>query len=93
MARFEVENGKNGALLEAIKNFFAVRNEDIVARHMIAVLDPKRSLEYTRPESLEEVPTKDVDTFLKENKMSGLLKHSQKDRQQADASSAEMIQE
>ena len=45
-------------------------------RNVVVKLDPTASLEYTRPESLEEVPTRDVDTFLKENKMTGLLNKS-----------------
>ena len=90
LVRFEVEKGKNIELLKAVNVFFAVKNEDIIARHMIAALDNKKPLEYTRPESLEDIPTKDVDTFLKENKMSGLIKGSGKDRH---AEQAEMGQE
>ncbi len=37
-------------------------------RNIIVRLDPLASLEYKRPESLEETPTKDIDTFLKESK-------------------------
>lgn len=90
LVRFEVEKDKSIDLLKAVNLFFAVKNEDIVARHMVAALDAKKPLEYTRPESLEDVPTKDVDTFLKENKMSGLIKGSGKDRH---AEQAEMGQE
>ena len=38
-----------------------------------ARLSPTGSLEYRRPESLEDNP-QDVDTFLKRNEMEGLLK-------------------
>ncbi len=84
LVRFEVDKANASDLLKAVNLFFAVRNEDIVARHMVSVLDVKRPLEYARPESLEDVPTKDVDTFLKENKMSGLIKGSGKDRHAAE---------
>jgi len=42
-------------------------------RSLFTHLDPKASLAYQRPKSLEEVPARDVETFLKENKMEGLL--------------------
>lgn len=73
LARFDVSEDKAFALNEAIKNLFQVKNTELVMRHVVVKRDPAESLEYTRPESLEEVPTRDVDTFLKENKMTGLL--------------------
>ena len=42
-------------------------------RIMTVALAPNQSLSYHRPESLEEAPVRDVDTFLKENKMEGLM--------------------
>ncbi len=88
LARFEVDEEHKTALLEAIRILFAVRYVDLAMRHVIMRLDSQGSLEYKRPESLEEVPTRDVDTFLKENKMTGLLSKSSGSRQ-----SEEMEQE
>jgi ribosomal protein S6 len=73
LARFEVDEEQKNALLETLRNLFAVKNVDLIMRSVIVRLNPHGSLEYKRPESLEEVPTRDVDTFLKENKMTGLL--------------------
>ena len=75
LLRFEIE-GDHKSLLEKLSNYFSVKKEDLIMRHLVMKLDPKKSLDYKRPESLEEVPTRDVDTFLKENKMTGLLDKS-----------------
>lgn len=73
LARFEISREKCAELVEQIKTFFQVKNTDLVMRFLINALKPTQPLEYQRPESLEETPIKDVDTFLKENKMSGLI--------------------
>ena len=63
-----------------IQNFFAIKLFDIVSRHVVTQLDPTGSLVYQRPKSLEESPSsRDVGSFLKENKMEGLLSSSRKD--------------
>lgn len=73
LARFEMDSDRKDALLEDIKNLFAVKHNELVMRNVIVRLDEHASLEYKRPESLEEAPTRDVDQFLKENKMTGLI--------------------
>ena len=76
LMRFEIEDKNKSKLLNTIHNLFAVKQADLIMRSIVVALEADRSLEYHRPESLEEVPTRDVDTFLKENKMSGLLSKS-----------------
>lgn len=71
LMRFEVEDPNKEALLEALKTLFSVKYVELIMRNMVVRLDSHGSLDYNRPESLEEVPTKDIDTFLKESK--GLL--------------------
>ena len=73
LARFETSEDYNPTVLEAVRTMFSVKNAELVMRHMVAALDADNSLMYQRPESLEEVPARDVDSFLKENKMTGLL--------------------
>ncbi len=68
LMRFEVDDANKEALLEALKTLFSVKYVELVMRNMVTRLDPHASLEYKRPESLEETPTKDIDTFLKESK-------------------------
>lgn len=57
LTRFEAPKSKD--LIEKIKTFFAVKLEDIVMRTVITALDPKGSLEYQRPRSLEETPARE----------------------------------
>jgi small subunit ribosomal protein S6 len=73
LMRFETDDEHKNKLLDNIKNFFAVKHADLVMRSTIQKLSATGSLEYKRPESLEEVPTRDVDSFLKEHKMTGLM--------------------
>jgi small subunit ribosomal protein S6 len=73
LVRFEVEAEYMPGLLSTLKDLFAIQCNDIIMRTMSVALDPKQSLIYHRPESLEDTPVRDVDTFLKENKMEGLM--------------------
>jgi small subunit ribosomal protein S6 len=74
LARFEtLPNKVAQPLLADIETLLAVKYNELIARHLISRLDSKKSLTYQRPESLEETPTRDVDSFLKENKMMGLM--------------------
>ncbi len=69
LMRFEAP----GSLIKDMRDFFAVKLHDIAMRHVIARVAGD-SLVYQRPKSLEEASTsRDVDTFLKENQMGGLL--------------------
>jgi len=58
LARFEVAQEHVQALLEAIKMLLAVKLNETVMRYMVNRLDTKGSLEYQRPESLEDAPSK-----------------------------------
>jgi len=71
LARFEVDEPEQ--LLENIKSLMKIKLSNLVMRNMVSVLPPKKSLAYQRPPSLEETPSRDVDSFLKEHKMEGLL--------------------
>ena len=69
LMRFEAP----GSLVKDMRDFFAVKLHNIAMRHVIACVNVD-SLVYQRPKSLEEASTsRDVDTFLKENQMGGLL--------------------
>ncbi len=69
--RFEMPRGTE--LIQNIQTLFKLKLNNIVMRSMFSRIDEKASLIYQRPKSLEEVPTRDVEAFLKENKMEGLL--------------------
>lgn len=73
LIRFEVPEEGKGKLLESIKSLFLIKIFDLVMRFTTQKLSQEGSIEYKRPESLEEAPARDVDTFLRENKMTGLM--------------------
>ncbi len=71
LLRFEISTDPT-PLLNELKTIFAVKLNDIIMRYLISKLDPEASLAYQRPQSLEDAPARDVDTFLREPKMEGL---------------------
>jgi len=77
LMRFDVPQGASAQVVNEIRHTFRVRFTQVVMRHMFQALDPDASLDYQRPESLEDKPQRDVSTFLKENKMTGLAESSQ----------------
>ena len=72
LLRFEADPAKTQVLVEAIRTLLAVKFNDVILRFITVALEGS-SLIYYRPESLEETPVRDVDTFLKENNMQGLM--------------------
>ena len=85
LARFSVPTGTK--LLDSIRDFFTIRMNDVVMRHSLARLEADASLEYQRPRSLEESPaSRDVSSFLRENKMEGLLATASKQDSSEEAS-------
>lgn len=71
LMRFEIASNPT-SLLEELKTIFAVKLNDIVMRYLVSKLDATESLIYQRPQSLEDAPARDVDTFLREHKVEGL---------------------
>jgi len=73
LTRLEVDDAKKDELLKTLDALFTLKYNELVMRFMTCKLDPNASLEYDRPEALEDVPTRDVGQFLRDNKMEGLL--------------------
>lgn len=76
LTRFEVDNVQGAELLHDLNALFSFKKADVIMRSMMTVLEPHQSLSYQKPESLEDTPSRDVDSFLRENKMEGLIKTS-----------------
>lgn len=74
LSRFELDEEKAKNLLNECQSFFTVKYPHLVMRYMNTRLDSNKPLTYQKPDSLEDIPTQDVDKFLRENKMEGLLK-------------------
>ncbi len=91
LARIEASEAKLSSLLDALRTFFAVKYNDLVMRHLTVRMDNK-SLEYQRPDSLEDAPARDIDVFLKENKMTGLLNKSGRRASQEVAAEAQEVE-
>lgn len=73
LTRFEVAKENRDALLKDIRGSYIFKFNHLIMKNMICRLDEKASLEYKRPESLEDTPH-DIDSFLRKNDMEGLLK-------------------
>ena len=73
LSRFEVDRSKSFSLVKDLKSLFEVKYPILVMRNMTTALQPDQSLVYHKPESLEDTPMRDVDSFIRENKMEGLL--------------------
>lgn len=58
LSRFEVPSAESGKALEQLRNFFAVKHSDSMLRNMFNHLNPATPLEYKRPESMEEIPSR-----------------------------------
>ncbi|MBT4856210.1 30S ribosomal protein S6 [bacterium] len=72
LVRYELPEDSKTSFFDSIESLFTIKHADLVMRTMTVALNPTDSLEYERPESLEETP-KDVESFLRKNKMEGLI--------------------
>ncbi len=62
LTRFEVAEELKDQLLSAVAILFSVKFNELVMRHLISALEAVASLDYQRPESLEEAPAREVET-------------------------------
>ncbi len=92
LIRFEADTESKHAVLEAVKTLLTIKHGDSIMRCMTVNLDAQKSLAYERPESLEEAPVRDVDSFLKENRMEG-LRHKRPTRAQEVEEEEEVVEE
>lgn len=73
LTRFEIQDAQKTELIKEIKSLFDIKFNEIAMRYLISHLPSAQPLEYKKPAALDEIP-KNVDEFLKENKMEGLIK-------------------
>ncbi len=71
LTRFEMD--KPQVFFKEIKLLLDVKYHEVIMRSVVNKLDPKQSLDYQRPDTVETIQTRNVDEFLRENKMEGLL--------------------
>lgn len=82
LVRFETETP--GVIVDAIKTLMTVRLNDLVMRHMSSILDPKRSLIYQRPQSLEETPSREVGGYMSDRRDQRGSSHNDEDEMTED---------
>lgn len=82
LARFEATDPD--AVTEEVKTLLAVRLHDLVMRFLLNKLDLKKSLAYQRPQSLDEAPSRDADTFFKESRSDAMGSDSDDDNDDQD---------
>ena len=73
LARYEVPQEVLSAVTENITTFFRIKCNDIVMRYINVRLAPGASSVYVKPEAVDAKGMSDIDSFIKENKMEGIL--------------------
>ena len=71
LARFDAPENKKQTIITELKELFDLKYNLLVMRSVTSHIANDAPLSYKRPQSLEETP-KDVDRFLKDNKMAGI---------------------
>lgn len=77
LARFEVSQEHMENLLAELSEYLTLKAANVVMRFMNTLLDAKKGLNYTKPNPLDE-SARDIDKFLKDNKMDGLVANNGK---------------
>lgn len=78
LARFQMDNTQT--FLKEIKLLLDVKYHELIMRNAVVKIKDGQSLDYQRPATVEDMPTRNVDDFLRENKMEGLLPSLEKTR-------------
>lgn len=76
LARFDIPEDKKNDIVKELHGLFDLKFNATIMRYIICNVPNEAPLVYKRPQSLDETP-RDVDQFLKENKMSGLTPRKQ----------------
>jgi ribosomal protein S6 len=77
MARFEMSEPQ--MFFKEIKLLLDVKYHELVMRTSTVKIDPKKTFTDFRPDAVEDLPTRNVDQFLRDNKMEGLITKPAKD--------------
>lgn len=72
LTRFEIPSQQKDTFFKELKDLFKIKYNELIMRNLTSVLAPGKSLDYTKPRSLEETP-QDIDSFLQKNKMQGMM--------------------
>lgn len=73
LARYETPSETVDALFKELDTLFRIKYNELVMRHVTMRLEPDVSTIYKYPEAIGSRGTSDLGTFIKENKMEGLI--------------------
>lgn len=88
MARFEIDQSQT--FFKEIKLLLDVKYNELVMRTTSVKIDAKKTFTDFRPEAVEDLPTRNVDQFLRDNKMEGLITKPGKDEASKEATPKEV---
>lgn len=80
LARYNVPANTVTAMVKELAQFFRISCNEIVMRHVDVRLPKDAPTMYKKPDSVETAGTSNVDAFLKEHKMDGMLNNSGRGR-------------
>ena len=73
LARYEVPLEKAKQLNDDFDMFIKIKSNDAVLRHVTIRLDHDGSREYGKPEPIDSGGQRNLDTFIRENRMEGII--------------------
>ncbi len=73
LIRYEASEEYTTTFLKELDTFFKIKCSDFVMRHVTIKLNKNAPTAYLKPESIDSARSSSVDSFLKDNKMEGLL--------------------
>ncbi|MBU4269975.1 30S ribosomal protein S6 [Candidatus Dependentiae bacterium] len=78
LVRYELPLESLTAFFKELDSFFKIKCNEIVLRNVTVKLDPKKTLEYRKPESVTS-RSGNLDSFIRENKMDKFLDSDERD--------------
>jgi len=73
LARYEIPNESLAAFFKELDTLFRIKYNEIIMRQVSVKLEPGISSVYKYPEPVASHRTSNLDSFIKENKMEGLI--------------------
>jgi len=90
LARYELERGVNvPEFVKELDTFVKIKCNEFVMRYTSIKLSPKASTTYIKPDPIESNRSTNVDKFLRENKMEGILESIENGESRVDLNSDE----
>lgn len=75
LARYEVDPSRKSEILAEMADYLTLKASELVMRFMTSVIDTRKGLEYAKPLPLDEA-VRDIDKFLKDNKLDSMVSKS-----------------